>query len=51
MDRGAVLVLEGLANMHMFVNPECVPCVLSVLNFHLYQLKRRKGSWLSLLTL
>ena len=46
---GSMPVLRGSANVHVLLNLESVVCVLSLVNFCLCHLKRRKGTWLSML--
>lgn len=49
-----VLVLEGSVNVHVLVNLEgsCAgTCVPALVTFSHDQLKRRNGTWLSILTL
>lgn len=51
-DRGSVPVVEGSSNVHVFVNIVlgCVYVCVCCTREHLYQLKRRKGTWLSMFT-
>lgn len=48
-DRGAMLVLEGPANACVLVNLESVVPVPAQQTFYFYQLRRRKGTCLSML--
>lgn len=48
-DREAVLILERSANVCMLVNLEIGVCVPPLATFYLYQLKRKKGTWLPIL--
>lgn len=41
---GAVLILEGSMNVCVLVNLESVVCMPSLVDFYLYQSKRRKGT-------
>lgn len=47
VNRGAVLTLEGSANVHVVMNLECCTCMHSILNFYFYQTERRSRSQLS----
>jgi len=49
MDRGATLVLGASANVHALVTLENGVYAPALVNFSLYQLKRRKGTCLSIL--
>lgn len=47
MDRRDMPVLKESRNMCVMVNTESVVCVPALVNFCLYQLERRKGTWMS----
>jgi len=48
-DRGFMMALKKSLVMHVCVNLESVKHVLLIVTFNLYQLKKRKGTWLSVL--